>query len=119
MLVGNLISNAVKYNKLGGSVMVALHRSEGRITLEVRDTGLGIPANFRPHLFEEFYRVKTAETQNIPGTGLGLVICKKIVDELGGSIEVDSKEGEFSVFVVRLPALAPDSEGEGAEPAGD
>jgi two-component system sensor histidine kinase/response regulator len=119
MLVGNLVSNAVKYNRPGGSVKVLLRTDGNRITLEVRDTGLGIPEDFRLHLFEEFYRVKTPETRNIPGTGLGLVICRKIVDELGGSIEVDSKEGEFSVFVVRLPVSEPDKEFEGAEVTGN
>ena len=103
MLVGNLVSNAVKYNKPHGKVAVRAAADDGWITLEVRDTGVGIPPSFRSHLFEEFYRAKTTETQNIPGTGLGLVICKKIVDELGGSIEVDSKEGEYTRFTVRLP----------------
>jgi two-component system, sensor histidine kinase and response regulator len=103
MLVSNLVSNAVKYNKPGGSVSVRVGKDGNRILLEVKDTGIGIPVAFQSHLFEEFYRVKTPETQNIPGTGLGLVICKKIVDELGGSIEVDSKEGQYSLFTVRLP----------------
>lgn len=104
LLVDNLVSNAVKYNRPGGKVTVRAGREGRSIVLEVSDTGLGIPQDFRPHLFEEFYRVKTPETQKIPGTGLGLVICKRIVDELGGSIEVDSKEGEYSVFTVKLPA---------------
>jgi two-component system sensor histidine kinase/response regulator len=103
MLVENLISNAVKYNKPDGSVAIRAGHDAHWITLEIRDTGLGIPSTFRQHLFEEFYRVKTPETQDIPGTGLGLVICKRIVAELGGSIEVDSKEGEYTVFTIRLP----------------
>jgi two-component system, sensor histidine kinase and response regulator len=104
MLVTNLVSNAVKYNRPGGSVTVRCWREEGNILLEVRDTGIGIPESARPRLFEEFYRVKCEATQDIPGTGLGLVICKRIVDELGGSIEVQTKEGEFTTFLVRLPA---------------
>jgi two-component system phosphate regulon sensor histidine kinase PhoR len=119
MLVGNLVSNAVKYNIAGGTVHVRAVGDGKWINMEVRDTGLGIPESFRPHLFEEFYRVKTPETQNIPGTGLGLVICKKIVDELGGSIEVDSKEGEYTTFTVRLPVAEPKREVEGAETNGD
>jgi two-component system sensor histidine kinase/response regulator len=83
MLIGNLVSNAVKYNKPGGTVAVRASSDDQWITLEVRDTGIGIPQDLRAHLFEEFYRVKTPETQDIPGTGLGLVICKRIVDELG------------------------------------
>jgi len=103
MLVGNLVSNAVKYNKPGGSVSIRIGKENNEVKLEVKASGIGIPEAFQHHLFEEFYRVKTPETQNIPGTGLGLVICKRIVDELGGSIEVDSKEGEYSLFTVRFP----------------
>jgi two-component system, sensor histidine kinase and response regulator len=110
MLIGNLVSNAVKYNRPDGKVEVRVDGSNKWITVVVRDTGYGIPPDFRQHLFEEFYRAKTPETQSIPGTGLGLVICKRIVDELGGSIEVDSKEGEYSIFTVKLPAAEPISE---------
>ena len=110
MLIGNLVSNAVKYNKPGGNVKVSAGIVENWITLEVSDTGLGIPQAFRVHLFEEFYRIRIPETQDIPGTGLGLVICKRIVDELGGSIEVDSKEGEYTIFTVRLPVAKPQNE---------
>jgi two-component system sensor histidine kinase/response regulator len=112
MLIGNLVSNAVKYNKPGGKVVVRASADAKWITLEVRDTGIGIPQELRSHLFEEFYRVKTPETQDIPGTGLGLVICKKILDELGGSIAVDSHEGAYSVFTVKLPVAPPRQEGE-------
>jgi signal transduction histidine kinase len=118
MLVGNLVSNAVKYNRPGGSVKIRALREDKWITLEVSDTGLGIPLASRPHLFEEFYRVRTPETENIPGTGLGLVICKRIVDELGGSIEVNSKEGEGTTFVVRLPVAEPKKEVECAQEVG-
>jgi two-component system, sensor histidine kinase and response regulator len=118
MLIGNLVSNAVKYNKPGGKVVVRAGREGNLIHLEVSDTGIGIPSASRLHLFEEFYRVKVPETQNIPGTGLGLVICKKIVDELGGSIEVDSKEGEFTTFTVKLPMAEPKREVEFAEAIG-
>jgi two-component system sensor histidine kinase/response regulator len=112
MLVGNLVSNAVKYNKPGGNVKVRIGRDGQWIILEVSDTGIGIPPDFLPHLFEEFYRAKSPETQNIPGTGLGLVICRKIADELGGSIEVSSKEGEYTTLTVRLPAAGSKTEGE-------
>ncbi len=118
MLISNLVSNAIKYNKPGGKVLIRASREGAWIKLEVRDTGIGIPADFRAHLFEEFYRVKVPETQNIPGTGLGLVICKKIADELGGSIEVDSKEGEYSLFTVKLPIAESKMEVECAEAIG-
>jgi signal transduction histidine kinase len=118
MLVGNLVSNAVKYNRPGGDVKVRVSGDGAWITLEVSDTGLGISPLFRPHLFEEFYRAKTAETQDIPGTGLGLVICKRIIDELGGSIEVNSKEGEYTTFTVKLPIAEPVREVDCAEAVG-
>jgi two-component system phosphate regulon sensor histidine kinase PhoR len=118
MLVENLVGNAVKYNKPGGKVEVRASGDGNWIKLEVSDTGIGIPESFRPHLFEEFYRVKVPETQNIPGTGLGLVICKKIVDELGGTIEVDSKEGEYAVFTVKLPIAESKEDVESAEAIG-
>lgn len=115
MMIGNLVSNAVKYNKPGGNVDVSAARDDSYVIVKVSDTGVGIPSGFRPHLFEEFHRAKSPETQNIPGTGLGLVICKRIVDELGGSIEVDSKEGEGSTFTVKLPVAEAKQEFETAE----
>ncbi len=103
MLVSNLTGNAVKYNRPNGSISISVTCEGKRVKLEVRDTGIGIPRESLSHLFEEFYRVKTAETENIPGTGLGLVICKRIATELGGSIEVQSEEGSFTRFTVYLP----------------
>jgi two-component system, sensor histidine kinase and response regulator len=104
MLASNLVSNAVKYNRPGGSVTIRITRTADHwIEFEVIDTGIGIPPEYLPNLFEEFYRVKTPETRNISGTGLGLVICRKIVDELGGSIEVESRKGEGTRFTVKLP----------------
>jgi signal transduction histidine kinase len=103
MLVSNLVGNAIKYNRPGGSISIASTLENGWVKLVVRDTGIGIPQEYIPHLFQEFFRVKTPETQDIPGTGLGLVICKRIVTELGGSIEVSSEEGQGTAFVVRLP----------------
>jgi len=104
MLVSNLVGNAVKYNRGGGSVRVRVSFADNFLTLEVADTGIGIPEEALPRLFQEFYRVKTAETADIPGTGLGLVICKRIVSELGGEIRVESTLGEGTRFTVRLPA---------------
>ncbi len=106
MLIGNLVSNAVKYNKPGGKVEVSARVDNPWVIVEVKDTGIGIPAHLRPNLFEEFYRIKSPATEDIPGTGLGLVICRKITDELGGSITVESTEGESTVFTVKLPIAA-------------
>lgn len=103
LVVSNLVSNAIKYNRPGGKVWVELSSAAGCVVLKVRDTGIGIPEDSLPRLFEEFYRVRSQETQDIPGTGLGLVICKRVITELGGSIEVQSKAGEGTTFEVRLP----------------
>jgi two-component system sensor histidine kinase/response regulator len=119
MLAGNLVSNAVKYNRPGGEVAVKVFQDGQWIVLQVRDTGIGIPKDSLPHLFEEFFRVKTQETQDVPGTGLGLVICDRIITELGGSIEVDSKEGEQTVFTVRIPAARTATETDYTETGGE
>jgi signal transduction histidine kinase len=103
MLLSNLISNAVKYNRPGGTVVIRAEVHGGCLQLQVADTGIGIPEDCMSRLFEEFYRVKSEATQQIQGTGLGLVICKRIVDELDGTIEVASREGEGTTFTVRLP----------------
>lgn len=103
ILACNLISNAVKYNHPGGKISITARQENDRAVLEVEDTGIGISEDFFPHLFEEFCRVKSQETLGIPGTGLGLVICKRIATQLGGSIEARSKPGEGTIFAVRLP----------------
>jgi signal transduction histidine kinase len=102
VLFDNLIGNAVKYNRDGGAVEVVAERSDGEILVTVRDTGVGIPADALPLLFEEFYRVPR-EGAPVPGTGLGLPIARRIALELGGTITVESTEGEGTTFQVRLP----------------
>jgi two-component system sensor histidine kinase/response regulator len=116
MLVSNLVGNAVKYNRPGGSITVRAYSGERRITLEVTDTGVGIPQEYIPRLFQEFFRVKTEETRDIPGTGLGLVICKRIVTEIGGSIEVRSEENKGTTIVVRLPVAEAHANAGGMQP---
>ncbi len=103
MLLSNLVGNAVKYNRTGGSVCIRTSAGVGDAVVEVRDTGIGIPRESFDRLFQEFFRVRAPSTENIPGTGLGLAICKKIVSELGGSIAVASEEGAGTTFTVHLP----------------
>ncbi|MGA2261189.1 MAG: hybrid sensor histidine kinase/response regulator [Acidobacteriota bacterium] len=110
MLVSNLIGNAIKYNRPGGSVSIRAFTGGKQVTLEVSDTGIGIPKDCLSHLFEEFYRVNTKETRDIPGTGLGLVICNRIVTELGGSIEVSSTEGRGTTVLIHLPVAETQTE---------
>jgi two-component system, OmpR family, phosphate regulon sensor histidine kinase PhoR len=102
-VIGNLLGNAIKYNRNGGSVYVSARPQGGMVRLQVRDTGIGIPAECLPRVFDEFYRVKRAETRHIAGTGLGLSIVKKIVDAHHGRVEVESVPGEGSTFSVFLP----------------
>ncbi len=98
----NLLSNAIKYNRPNGSVMLRAEASESEMTLFIQDTGLGIPDESLPHLFEKFFRVREHESR-VAGTGLGLSICKQIVHGHGGRIEVKSKIGVGTVFSIFLP----------------
>jgi len=101
-VVLNLLSNAIKYNCPKGSVTLTASMGDRDWTLSVRDTGLGIPEKSMPHLFQKFYRVRASEGK-VAGTGLGLSICKQIVSVHGGSIEVESKLGKGTVFIIHLP----------------
>lgn len=100
----NLITNAIKYNRPGGSVMVSGGWSDGEVWMAVADTGVGIPEKYRPFLFQEFFRVKDGGPSRTEGTGLGLHIVQRIISEMGGSIDVETQAGAGSTFRVRLPA---------------
>ncbi|HVU78037.1 MAG TPA: ATP-binding protein [Gaiellaceae bacterium] len=102
-VVDNFVCNAVKFTGSGGTVTVATRLAGGRAELEISDTGMGIPADELPHLFERFFRAERATTKSIPGTGLGLTISQAIVDAHGGAIEVSSEEGVGTSFRIRLP----------------
>ena len=106
-VVGNLVSNAVKYSPEGGTVTLS-SRVDGRFALvSVTDTGIGIPQEDISHVFERFRRVRTGAAQSIPGTGLGLTIVKQIVELHGGKIWVESAVGHGSSFHFTIP-LAPE-----------
>jgi len=104
--VANLLSNAVKYTPEGGMVKVSLTRQSGNARLAIKDTGIGIPEEAIPHLFEEFYRAPNAREQVKQGTGLGLVIAKEIVTRHNGTIRVSSEVGTGTTFTVILPLLS-------------
>ncbi len=103
-ILNNLLHNAIEYNRKGGSVDVSVHRENGRLQLQVRDTGIGIPETARPHIFERFYRADPSRQSDGLHAGLGLAIVKGYLDLMGGSIDVESVEGQGSTFNVRLPA---------------
>ncbi|HEX2978942.1 MAG TPA: ATP-binding protein [Anaerolineaceae bacterium] len=100
----NLMSNAVKFTPSGGQIHLnAIQQDSQMITVEISDTGIGIPASDLPRMFERFYRSELSVQQEIPGTGLGLAISREILQRHQGSIEVESEVGEGSLFRVNLP----------------
>lgn len=102
-LFTNLIQNAIKYNRPGGSVTVSTQSLRNMAVIRVEDTGLGIPQESLPRIFERFYRVDKGRSRELGGTGLGLSIVKHIVQLYGGDISVDSVMGQGTVFQVRFP----------------
>lgn len=102
-LVGNLVSNAVRYTPRGGSVVVRLQRTDSALRLEVEDTGIGIPKDDLPRIFEEFFRSANARSHTSDGTGLGLSIVKAVAEQHAGSVSVESEQGKGTRFTVDLP----------------
>jgi two-component system sensor histidine kinase/response regulator len=103
MVLSNLLSNAIRYNRPGGQVKVEGVADERAVSLAVADTGIGIAPEHQPHVFEEFYRVRDKSTAGTTGTGMGLAICKRIAEELDGRITLFSEPGQGSTFTVVLP----------------
>jgi PAS domain S-box-containing protein len=101
----NLLGNAVKFTECG-SVRLSVFREADTMVLAVSDTGIGIAQEDLERVFEEFYQVPRYDVAKSPGTGLGLAVSRRLVDALGGTIEVDSTLGEGTTFTVRLPAGA-------------
>ncbi len=109
-LLSNLLENAVKYNRQGGSVTVSLGERAGQAQIEVRDTGIGIPPAALPRIFERFYRVDKGRSREEGGTGLGLAIVKHVAQAHQGRVEVESELGVGSTFRVVLPTRQTGSE---------
>lgn len=103
IMFNNMISNAVKYNKNGGSAEIIIDSDENDTIIIFSDTGIGIIKEDRENLFTEFMRVKSEKTRNISGSGLGLSIVRKVVELYNGRISVESTPDEGSVFTIRLP----------------
>lgn len=103
IIMNNLISNAVKYNRRGGKVIIRFAREDNKAIIEVKDTGIGITQEDQSLLFREFVRIKSRETRNISGSGLGLSIVKRLLDLYDGDIVVRSTPGEGSCFKIELP----------------
>jgi two-component system phosphate regulon sensor histidine kinase PhoR len=106
-IVGNLLDNAIKYTPAGGRVDLGVVPGTSEVTIEVRDTGIGIEPRDQDRVFERFYRVDKARSRELGGTGLGLSIVKHLVQSLDGAISLESAPGRGSRFRVRLPLARP------------
>ncbi|MDB5956574.1 PAS domain S-box protein [Ramlibacter sp.] len=117
-VVWNLLTNAIKFTPKGGQVQVLLQRINSHIELSVSDTGIGIAPGFLPHVFDRFSQSDSSTTRAYGGLGLGLAICKQLVELQGGSIRASSEgEGKGSTFFVELPVSIIQLEDEGAQRA--
>jgi len=103
-ILDNLIENAIKYTP-EGEVRVDVTGTEDKVVVSIKDSGLGIPTEDIPHLFQKFYRVNNMDRQSIGGTGLGLYLCRRLVEAMQGRLWVESIYGEGSTFFVELPRI--------------
>lgn len=103
-LYTNLISNAIKYNRQQGSVVIKIYHTGNFVVTEIKDSGIGMKEEEKKKLFSEFFRAKNEFTKNISGTGLGLSIVKRIVDSYSGKIEVESEYGTGTTFRIHFPS---------------
>ena len=103
-VLNNLFENAIKYTP-SGTVAVNVTGDNDSVQISVKDSGIGIPAEDLPHLFQKFYRVDNSETREINGTGLGLFLSRKLTESIGGKITVESEYKKGSVFTVKLPRI--------------
>jgi signal transduction histidine kinase len=103
LVLGNLLDNAIKYSPDGGRIDVTLARENGHLRFTVRDQGLGIPQSEQDRIFEKFYRLDAAMTRGVGGSGLGLYICRELVERMDGRIWVSSEPGSGSSFSFELP----------------
>jgi two-component system, OmpR family, phosphate regulon sensor histidine kinase PhoR len=110
-ILSNLTDNALKYTP-AGQIQVSARREGAQVILDVRDTGIGIPAADLDRIFERFYRVDKDRSRDLGGTGLGLSIVKHLAQAYGGSVAVESRLNRGSLFRVRLKAE--DADGGGA-----
>jgi PAS domain S-box-containing protein len=104
-IVNNLVENAIKYTP-SGEIVVDVTGDEEHVTISVKDSGVGIPAEDMQHLFQKFYRVDDKNTRNIGGTGLGLYLCRRLTEIMGGRIWAESTYSKGSTFFVELPRIS-------------
>ncbi len=104
-MITNVIDNAIRYTPSGGRIEVLLAEIQNAIRLEIRDTGIGIPDELLPHIFDRFYVVDKSRSRETGGAGLGLSIVKWIADNHGAEIEVQSKENQGTTFIIHFPSV--------------
>jgi signal transduction histidine kinase len=104
--VNNVVANAILYNRAEGSVTISTRMAGRMAQIEIVDTGIGIPQDAVPRVFERFFRVDKARSRDVGGSGLGLAIARTIVVAHGGDISCTSEPGVGSAFVLSLPATA-------------
>lgn len=109
-IIMNLVSNGIKYNKTGGSLVVSVSRKRSEIVMEFKDTGYGIPKGEQEHIFQKFFRVRGKGTEEVSGTGLGLFIVRMLCDKMGGRVTFKSAEKKGSTFTVSFPTGKDQSE---------
>src|SRR6266498_1752331 len=107
LMLSNLVDNALRYTAARGTVRIRLDSIDGKVVLQVADTGEGIPSAELPRIFERFYRVDKARARRTGGTGLGLAIVRHVAESHGGTVAVDSRVGRGSTFTVTLPVTGP------------
>jgi PAS domain S-box-containing protein len=104
-VLANLVENAIKYTP-AGEVVIDVQGDDSHVVVSIADSGIGIPTEDIPHLFQKFYRVDNSDTREIGGTGLGLYLCRKLIEAMGGRIWVDSEYKKGSTFSVELPRIS-------------
>lgn len=102
-VIQNIISNAIKYSPAGGPILLTLEQRDEHLCLAISDQGIGIPLEAQPHLFEQFYRAANAQQSSFSGLGIGLYIVREIVQQHGGLIDFNSREGQGTTFTICLP----------------
>ncbi|MDB5058302.1 MAG: multi-sensor signal transduction histidine kinase, partial [Chloroflexi bacterium] len=117
--LANVLTNAIKYSPQGGEITLALTASaapagQNRATIRIIDHGLGIPASELPHIFDRYFRADNVRHQ-ISGTGIGLAGVKQVIEQLGGSITVDSVEGVGTTVTIQLPLIAHEGQNEASD----
>jgi signal transduction histidine kinase len=117
-ILTNLLGNAVKYTNTGGVVLSARHLADERVVeFKVADTGIGIPPDELPHIFDMFSQVRASRRHSSGGVGLGLHIVKKFTELLGGEIHVDSEQSVGSTFTLKIPCAQEKKRSESGMPA--